>query len=257
MSFTTTWLALRASFDAASRARDLESRLAEWTTARAAYRPLSVVDLGAGSGNNKAHLSPRLSVGQNWTLVDADGALLGEAARQHPDATVRQGDLARDLETLIPDDTDLVTASALIDLVSGAWLERLAARVQAVGCALLVVLTYDGRIAWESETTLDGDVRRLVNRHQQGDKGFGPALGPDAAAALAGLLPDAEAAPSDWVIGGGDGAMRRALVDGWAGAASEIVPDRAAEIEDWRRQAVIAPRGLRVGHADQLWLPTD
>ncbi|MDF1793445.1 MAG: class I SAM-dependent methyltransferase [Thalassobaculaceae bacterium] len=255
MSFSTDWLALRAPFDATARAAALEARLADWSARRGAGRVLSVVDLGAGSGNNLAHLAPRLPAKQRWTLIDADTALLAEAARRHPGVEIRAGDLAADLERLIPEGTDLVTASALIDLVSGAWLDRLAARVRAVGCALLVVLTYDGRIAWESDTAADAGIRALVNRHQRGDKGFGPALGPDAPAALRNLLPGTETAVSDWEIGPAETAMRTALVDSWAGAAAEIAPERAETIEPWRRFASDQPRALTVGHADQLWLP--
>ena len=252
MSFSPDWLALRAPYDTAARATDLEARLADWLTGRST---VSVIDLGAGSGNNLAHLAPRLPVEQRWTLVDADDALLAEAARRHPGVDVRQGDLAGDLDGLIPAGTDLVTASALIDLVSEAWLARLAARVRTIGCAVLVVLTYDGRISWEQETAGDAEIRELVNRHQRSDKGFGPALGPDAPTALSALLDGVETAESDWVIGPGETAMRRALVDGWAGAASEIAPDRADGIAAWQSSAVSEPRTLTVGHADQLWLP--
>lgn len=256
MSFSTDWLTLRAPFDSAARAERLEQRLAAWAATRAQERPLSVVDLGAGSGNNRAHLGPRLGVEQRWILVDSDDTLLADAARRHPDATVRQGDLADDLGVLIPDGTDLVTASALIDLVSEAWLARLADRVRGLNSALFLVLTYDGRIDWENETAGDREIRDLVNRHQHGDKGLGPALGPDAPAALKALFPDLDAARSDWRVEAGQRAMRAALVDGWAAAATEIAVDRASGIESWRVHATDEPRAVAVGHADQLWLPT-
>lgn len=253
MTFTPDWLALRAPYDSAARSTVLEARLVDWLSGRPVA---SVVDLGAGSGNNMEHLAPRLPVDQRWTLVDADAALLAEAARRHPGVSVRQGDLAGDLTSLIPDGTDLVTASALIDLVSQAWLARLAARVREIGCAMLVVLTYDGRIAWEKETAQDAAARELVNRHQRGDKGFGTALGPDAPGALAALLDGVQSAPSDWEIGASEDAMRTALVEGWADAAAEIAPPgRGAEIAAWRASAATEPRALIVGHADQLWLP--
>lgn len=252
MSFSPDWLALRAPYDTAARSMALEARLADWLSARGL---VSVVDLGAGSGNNLAHLAPRLPVEQRWTLVDDDSALLAEAARRHPDAATLQGDLAGDLEALIPDGTDLVTASALIDLVSEAWLARLAARVREIGSGLLVVLTYDGRIAWQQEAAGDAEIRDLVNRHQRGDKGFGPALGPAAPEALGALLEGLESAQSDWEIGPGETAMRQALVAGWAEAATEIAPDRAEGIAAWRDHAVSEPRAVTVGHVDQLWLP--
>lgn len=256
MSFSPDWLALRARFDSAARSTALESRLADWAAARAHRGPLSVIDLGAGSGNNLAHLKQRLGVDQRWTLLDSDPALLAEAARRHPDAAVRQADLADDLSALIPTGTDLVTASALIDLVPQTWLQRLVERVLALNCALFVVLTYDGRIAWETETAGDREIRALVNRHQHGDKGMGPALGPGAPDALKSLLPGIEAARSDWEVAAGDAAMRAALVDGWASAAKEIASERSADIASWRASAVDRPRAVTVGHADQLWLPS-
>ena len=255
MSFSSDWLALRAPFDAAARATPLERTLSDWLAGRFAGETVPIVDLGAGSGNNLAHLSPRLAVEQRWTLIDADRALLDAAARRHPAAEVRQGDLAGDLALLIPEGTGLVTASALIDLVSRAWLDKLVDRVREVGCALLVVLTYDGRIAWDRETVVDAQIRDLVNRHQRGDKGLGPALGPDAPDALSTLLDGVETAQSDWQVGPRDDAMRQALVDGWAGAAAEIAPENGDTISDWRARAASEPRRLIVGHADQLWLP--
>jgi len=251
VSFSADWLALRAPFDSAARAVALEERLADWARGRGSLR---VVDLGAGSGNNLAHLHDRLPVAQSWTLVDGDADLLSAAARRHPAATVRQADLTGDLADLIPEGTDLVTASALIDLVSREWLTGLADRVRAIGCAVLVVLTYDGRIGWRDETDADSMVRALVNRHQRGDKGFGPALGPEAPDALSTLLPDVTTVASDWRIAAGDGDMRAALVDGWAAAARETAPDRAAEGDAWQRTARAPPGSLFVGHADQLWL---
>lgn len=261
MSFSADWLSLRAGFDSAARNTDLERRLASWGARRGAGRALRIVDLGAGSGNNKAHLSPRLSIAQDWTLVDSDPALLAEARRTHPDARIVAGDLAGDLAgelgSLIPEGTDLVTASALIDLVSRPWLERLVERVLRVGCALLIVLTYDGRITWEAETAEDRDLTELVNRHQRGDKGFGPALGPDAPDVLSRLVPSIERAESDWVVRPGDTDMRGALVTGWAGAAAEISPENAEKIETWRQFATAKPRLLKVGHTDQILLPND
>lgn len=258
MSFSRDWLALRAGFDTAARSPALEARLAGWAAARVAAtgRALAVADLGAGSGNNRRHLAPRLPVDQAWTLVDADPGLLAAARHDAPGAAVLQADLATDLGRALPSGTDLVTASALIDLVSESWLQRLMARVEAVGAALFVVLTYDGRTAWTPGDALDGLVLDAVNRHQRTDKGFGPALGPDAGPALAQLAGDRLAqAPSDWVVGPQDVAMRRALVDGWAAAAAEIEPDGAELIRGWQRHARQRAARIVVGHVDQLVTP--
>lgn len=258
MSFSPDWLALRASFDAAARSPDLEARLAGWAVARstATARPLAVVDLGAGSGNNRRHMAPRLPVLQAWTLVDADPVLLEVAQRNAPDAVLLQADLVTDLESAIPAGTDLVTASALIDLVSESWLRRLMQRVNSVGAALFVVLTYDGRMTWTPQDARDDLIRDLVNRHQRTDKGFGPALGPDAGTVLARLAGGRLLqAPSDWTVGPRDIAMRHALADGWAEAASAVEPHATPAIEAWRRSARERTARIVVGHLDQLVTP--
>jgi hypothetical protein len=152
----------------------------------------------------------------------------------------------------------LVTASALLDLVSAEWIDALAQRCQSSRAASLFALTYDGRIAC---TPADGDdemVRDLVNRHQRTDKGFGPALGPDAADAAQQAFASrgfaVERDRSDWTLGSGDSELQRQLIDGWAAAAVEMQPADAAAIEGWRRRRlehVAAARStLVVGHED-------
>lgn len=258
MSFSADWLSLRAGFDAAARSTALEAELDRWIARRVAAtgRPLAIVDLGAGSGNNRRHLAPRLAAPQAWTLVDADAALLAMARKSEPTVATRQLDLATELDMALPDGTDLVTASALIDLVSEAWLARLVARVRALGAALLVVLTYDGRTTWNPAEPFDSRLLELVNRHQRTDKGFGPALGPDAVPTLIRLVGDRlSVSASDWDIGPDDTTMRTALVDGWAKAASEIAPDAAQAIAGWHDRSLGRRARITVGHVDQLVIP--
>ena len=76
----------------------------------------------------------------------------------------------------------LVTASALLDLVSEEWLRSLAARCRESGAALLFALSYDGRIQCSPDEPEDAAIRELVNQHQRTDKGFGRALGSGRAA---------------------------------------------------------------------------
>ena len=90
-------------------------------------------------------------------------------------------DLNRDLEAALDGPVDLVTTSALLDLVSESWLERLAVEIAARAIPLYAALSYDGRIALTPADPLDAAVVAAVNAHQRTDKGFGPALGPQAA----------------------------------------------------------------------------
>ncbi len=262
--FSAHWLALREPFDQAARAPELEAALAAWACDRGR---LAIVDLGAGTGANLRHLAARLPVAQRWRLVEHDPALIAAGeARVQPRAELEvrwlQRDLMADLEGVLEAPVDLLTCSALLDLVSRGWLERLVARVRELDCALLAVLSYDGRVELEPAHPSDARVIELVNRHQRTDKGFGAALGPEAAATLARLLEAAgdsvRLARADWSVGPEDRALQIALVEGWAAAARAIAPEQGAAIDSWRadRLAAIA-RGVarcQVGHLDLLRL---
>ena len=262
--FAPDWLALREPYDARARNGRLLGRLAAWRRRR---DQLHVVDLGAGTGSNLRALAPALGGAQSWTLVERDQELIDRGAAQLAGAEVdwryRRLDLATDLERLGDGPVDLITASALIDLVSAPWLERLARWRRVTGTALYVVLTYDGRIDWEPVQRLDRTVADLVNRHQRVDKGFGPALGPDAAGALGSLMTERDGtvatAGSDWTLVRTDGQIQRALLTGYEQAAVDMAPPRRDEIRAWaeQRQRMIGSGSstLTVGHQDLLLLP--
>lgn len=261
-SFSAEWLALREPADHAARADELVARLADRLPTRADAR---AVDLASGTGSNVRYLLPRLRGIAHWTLLDHDPALLGQAWRLvaplAADAgrsfDVRQGDL-RALETLPIDGCVLVTASALLDLVSETWMRAFARRCRGARVAVLCALSYDGRMACEPADRDDRLVRDLVNRHQRTDKGFGVALGPDAARVAADCFRDegfeVHAAESDWVLDPTSGALQRQLLEGWAGAARVISPPDAPAVDAWlaRRLAHLAEghSRLRVGHVD-------
>jgi hypothetical protein len=228
---------------------------------------LHVVDLGSGSGSNLRYLAPRLPAPQRWQLLDHDAALLEAAGRRVP-AGVEVDLHCVDLRAW-PDarvetgEPHLVTGSALLDLVSPAWLERLAEWCRARHAVTLFALSYDGRIVCDPADPLDAGVRDLVNRHQRTDKGFGAAAGPDATATLAQHLARrgcaVHVAPSDWHLGPEAGELQRQLVGGWADAAAQLAPERAAVLAAWRdrRLGWIASGRSRlvVGHQDLLAYP--
>jgi hypothetical protein len=264
--FSAEWLELREPFDAAARATAPEASLGLWAGKRGG--PLRIVDLGAGTGSNLRHLGPRLPLAQEWTLIEHDPALIAAGEARLPTsgeirARYRRADLVAELEAVLAEPVDLVTCSALLDLVSADWLHRLLRVVQARDLGLLAVLTYDGRVSLEPGLPLDAEVIALVNRHQRTDKGFGPALGPEAGIELARGLHGAGDQPllalSDWSAGPGDRSFQRALVEGWAEAAAAIAPERAAEIDSWCRDRLRAIEAgasrCRVGHVDLLRLP--
>jgi SAM-dependent methyltransferase len=256
-SFTTDWLALREPADRAARAAALVGPFA--LGAGATRR---VVDLGVGTGANLRYVAPRLGGPQDWLAVDSDPVLLGELGARAAPAGVHVRalllDLARDLEALPLEGCDLVTAAALLDLVTAPWLARLAARCAAARAGVLFALTYDGRIEWSPTEDGDARMRELVNLHQRTDKGFGSALGPAAAAEaeriFEGLGYRMRSARSDWELGTESRALQAELVGGWVAAAVEIAPEETTAIEDWRRrrreQLATGASRLRVGHID-------
>lgn len=253
--FSADWLALREPADADARSTPVTRAI---TASLPANRVVRVVDLGCGTGSNVRFLAPRLGPQVHWCLLDHDRALLDEAERLLGAGIATH---VVDLRTLTPDDigpADLVTASALLDLVSEDWLAGFVRACRSLDAAVLVALNYDGRVACTPADADDGFVIALVNRHQRTDKGFGPALGPDSGERAAARLAEAGytvvTAKSDWVIGPDRGALQRELIQGWASAAREIAPDNRARIDAWleRRLAhVDAGRShLIVGHDD-------
>lgn len=252
------WLALREPADIAARSAALTRAI---VAALPRDRPLRILDLGSGTGSNVRYLSSRLPVPQHWLIVDRDPDLLAEVSGQS--AHCRVDALCRNLGSL--DDPalfsgrHLVTASALLDLVSHEWLRALAARCRTSGAAALFTLNYSGRSRCTPAEAEDDTIRDLMNRHQRtNDKGFGRAAGPDAVDcaerrfAAAGYRVRREA--SDWILLPEQGELQRRLIEGWAQAAEEIAPEQTSIVRDWlaRRLAhVEAGRShVVVGHED-------
>jgi hypothetical protein len=246
--FEEEWLRLREPCDHAARSAALADRFAR------AVGPLPrLVDLGAGSGSNLRYLAPRLTAAQRWLLVDRDPALL-ERAYAGP-AVALEGqvlDLARELPEVGV--WTGITAAALLDLASAAWLDRLARWCR--GVPVLIALTVDGRLIWQPEEPEDGAVRERFFAHQRSDKGFGPALGADAAQCFAERL-EAEGQRvvlerSDWRLGPADAPLLAATLEG-------IIAVQGLEVRRWsaarRRQLATGQLRLTVGHVDLMALP--
>ncbi len=278
--FDADWLTLREPADHRARSAELDLTLAAWWAEGDRSR---ILDLGCGTGSNLRYLSPLLGGAaparvQRWTLLDHDAGLLerirlpgagplglgSTAAKLTPlDLATVQGDLALEGLSLI-DGSHLVTASALLDLVSSAWTEEMARRCANAGAAVLFTLTYDGSIVWDAPDPDDALVRDAVNAHQRREKGLGGALGPVAAGyaerafALHGYR--TRTANSPWRLGPAEHALARALLEGWGTAAAEQRPDQAARIERWTKRRTETIEGgtfsLTVGHVDLLALPS-
>jgi SAM-dependent methyltransferase len=254
-------LALREPADIRARDENLATRLARVMRHRS---PLRILDLGCGTGANFRYLAPRLGGDQEWQLVDSDSTLLARIrGDSHCSVSTCCLDLSTGLDELTFAPDVLVTASALLDLVSEKWLEQLVERCRSGSCAALFAITYDGGIDFSPEDADDSVVRRLVNRHQLRDKGFGRALGPAAAHRVCDLLIGAGfevfRSPSDWDLLPSETLLQEQLIEGWAGAAAEVEPAEGERFRLWaRRRLEHVARGMSrisVGHEDVLALP--
>jgi hypothetical protein len=251
--FSAEWLALREPADHAARSVTLTQVVVDLLEPDPSPH---ILDLASGTGSNFRYLHaacPRAS----WLLVDRDGALLDKAPKTASVET-RQVNLAALDDRSMFTGRALVTASALLDLVSEAWLDQLAALCALYGSVVLFALSYDGRIDCSPADADDAAIVALVNEHQRTDKGLGLALGPDATACAERCFRSCSyqtrRASSDWILTPASHALQRPLIDGWAQAASELAPLQSAVFEAWRRRRhahVDANRShIVVGHQD-------
>ena len=263
--FSADWLALREPHDLRARNAAVLDAVA---ASLAGNNQIRIVDLACGTGSTLRALAPRLPAAQNWRLADNDLSLLARTAEMTKPAGVTINavpiDLNHDLEAALDGPVDLVTTSALLDLVSQAWLERLVVETLARSIPLYAALSYDGRVEFSASHSLDTAMVSAVNAHQCRDKGFGPALGPLAASAAIAQLESLGCSvahgPADWVIGLADSKFQMEIYSGWAVAAREMGDVSHADIVDWlafRRDHAAAGRStLCVGHVDFFARPT-
>ncbi|MGW7219225.1 class I SAM-dependent methyltransferase [Streptomyces sp. NPDC054826] len=265
--YAPEWLQLREPADAVARSHDLLDPL----RIRLANLPqradgLVIHDIGCGTGSMGRWLAPHLDGAQHWILHDRDPYLLHFAAVEAPRSSAdgsrvsvetRRGDVAR----LTPDalaGASLVTASALLDVLTREEVEALAAACAGAGCPALLTLSVAGRVELTAPHPMDQEITEAFNAHQR----RGGLLGPDAATAAA----DAFAAhgatvrlnPSPWRLGPDQAALTEQWLRGWVGAAVEERPelaDRAGSYLKERLEACAAGE-LRVvvHHSDLLAL---
>jgi hypothetical protein len=157
-----------------------------------------------------------------------------------------------------------VTTSALLDLVSGDWLQRLVEETAARRLPLYAALSYDGRVEFDPADAADGAIVAAVNAHQRTDKGFGAALGPDAwreaVARFERIGYAVTHGVSDWVFEPAHREIQSEVLSGWAAAVRETGDVPLPKVIDWlsaRRAHVNAGRSsIRVGHVDFFASPT-
>ncbi len=264
MSFTLDWLELREPADIRARNIDVLEAVQKKFTSEPNLR---ITDIACGAGSTLISLHEVLGEATEWTLVDYDEVLLARAAERSRELSakvkIRQLDLNIHMASVLNEAPHLLTCSAFLDLVSERWLIELVQALKLRKLPLYAALTYDGRASCSPQHPADLDIISAVNRHQRGDKGFGPALGPGAADFMIAQLEQAGFevvhGRSDWQFEPEEGLVQAMLIEGWANAASEIGgldPETIDDWRDWRLTRAAAGRSeIRVGHVDVFAVP--
>jgi hypothetical protein len=262
------WLALREPADAEARARGLAEAL---ELASPASGSKVIHDLGCGTGSMGRWLAPLLRGPQHWVLHDRDAGLLALAAADAPGpaadgATVTVEAKRTDLDRMQVRDLSgatMITASALLDMLTADELDRLVGLCLGVGCPILLTLSVIGSVEITPADPLDRRVAAAFDAHQRRTTERGRLLGPDAvdfaAQAFRRLGAEVLVRPSPWRLGPAHFALAAEWFTGWVSAAREQEPELAAECEPYARrrldQASAGQLTVTVGHADLLVLP--
>ncbi|HTU95353.1 MAG TPA: class I SAM-dependent methyltransferase [Solirubrobacteraceae bacterium] len=269
---TPEWLSLREPADAGARARDLGRRLAEHLAPRPRTDETLVIhDLGAGTGSMGRWLAPQLPGPQHWVLHDRDPDLLDVAATDRPGPAADGGAVTvearrSDIAGLSPGalaGASVVTASALLDMLTEPDLTELVASCSAAACPVLLTLSVNGHVGLSPVEPFDSRLRRAFNDHQRrgtaGERLLGPDAFDSATASFQRLGAEVHTAPSPWRLGPADHELIATWLTGWVAAACQQDPSLAADAGAYtsRRLAQLHAGQLlvTVWHSDLLALP--
>jgi hypothetical protein len=262
------WLALREPVDAEARSRDLVERLRRELPATGR---LVIHDLGGGTGAMGRWLAPLLSGPQHWVLHDRDTDLLEVAAANLPGpaangAAVTLEAERSDITLLQPGDftgASLITASAVLDMLTEEELTELTTACVGARCRILLTLSVTGNVDLTPADPLDRRIAAAFDAHQRRVTERGRLLGPDAVAfaveQFGRLGAEVLVRPSPWRLGIGQTDLLVEWLGGWVGAACEQEPELAAEAGVYSRrrlaQATAGELRATVNHADLLASP--
>jgi len=282
--FESSWLDTREDADVRARNVSITKSLRAFLDD---VKRINVVDLGAGTGALFRYLAPRINGRQTWRLVDRSDKLLRQSethlaawadARQltvgaskdpwcatnakeeycvfHEQKNFGGGLLDFSFDSKI----HLITASALLDLVSLNWVEELITLCLRTRASFYGSLTYDGKIDWVPSHPGDKKLLQLLNKDQRRDKGLGLALGPDAVAAvrqalaLQGFVVAIGSSP--WILGPVDEDLQLVLLSQWSKILEQNKDFPSRELRLWKDfhlEAIAEGKSyLRVGHQD-IW----
>ncbi|HEX5336525.1 MAG TPA: hypothetical protein VFW55_11625, partial [Propionicimonas sp.] len=184
----------------------------------------------------------------------ADGAAVTIETRQRDITRLNPVELA---------DASLITASALLDMMTADELERIVATCAGAGCPTLVTISVIGQVELTPVDPLDAHIVGAFNAHQRRTAGARRLLGPDAVSAAADAFArlgfDVLVRPSPWRLGAAQAALAAEWFTGWVSAACEQRPELTTAVAVYvRRRLAEASTGrlsIEVHHHDLLARP--
>ena len=267
------WLEARVPFDDAARQHSLPlvDRAAQALSDAdpTGEAPLTIVDLGAGTGKSaawfRAQLTPRLP-GRTirWFLVDAHEPSLGHATAHVPGAHALLTPLAElpaTLERHLPDEpvpgTLLLTCSAVLDVLTREDVAAILTTLSGHRGLGLFLLSITPDWPLEPADPLDSQVARAFADHQTRDRKLGASGGAAMASAARDRGMRVLEGRSPWQLRGSRDArfMQRFLAERVT-AAVESAPELESDALDWLRTRVHQIKSHRlsvtVDHLDVL-----
>jgi hypothetical protein len=265
---SSSWLDLREAEDGVARSSELVAELRSRVPVNGDW---SIHDLACGSGAMGRWLAPLLPGRQHWILHDLDKDLLAIAASDTAGPAADGAEVT--METRVSDITQLcaadfagatlITASALLDLLTWEELTRLISACRAAECPVLFALSVTGRVQLLPSDPFDARIAAAFNAHQRRMTPRGRLLGPGAVEVTVEgfhwLGAEVLIRPSPWRLGGAERALAIEWLTGWVDAACEHEPALTPYGDRYRgrrlREAAEGGLAVIVGHADLLVLP--
>lgn len=267
LEVSSDWLALREPADAAARSGTLAAAAAALLPAG----PVTVHDLGSGTGSMARWLAPSLPGPQTWVLHDWNGDLTAQAAargfpRDRDGGAVTLRSSIEPLQELTSADLDgasLVTASALLDVLTAEEAHAVVDACVAAGAPALLSLSVTGEVALRPRHPLDRRVASAFNAHQRREVHGRRLLGPYAGRIVEGLFGlagwNVRRALTTWRLSDRDPRLLGEWFEGWVAAAEEQEPrlrsDAVAYRELRRSQQRRGELSAVVYHLDLLAWP--
>jgi len=261
------WLALREAADARARSLDLARTLPDILAAG----PLTVHDLGSGTGSMMRWLAPLLPGPQTWVLHDWNASLTARAfagprPRDLHGAPVAIRTRVDELDRLDADalsGASLVTASALLDVLTAGEAHTIVDACAAAGAPALLSLSVTGDVDLHPWDQRDRRVAEAFNAHQRRSVQGRALLGRYGAPIVQGLFQlagwNVRTALTTWQLSGAEPQLLNEWFDGWLGAAEEQSPELTARIAGYRElrtsQAGRGELSAVVYHRDLLAWP--